>query len=135
LLQLSTLEIEATAAELKVGVPTLEDIVANLQKPGRDIRTDMPPPFLKKDILTLDDVKPGMMLTGTIRNVVDFGAFVDIGLKNDGLVHISELADQYVKDPHQVVAIGQIVQVRIINVDHKRSRVGLSMKTTEAKNL
>jgi uncharacterized protein len=135
LLQLSTLDIEATAAELKVGVPTLKDIVANLQKPGRDIRTDMPPPFLKKDILTLDDVKPGMMLTGTIRNVVDFGAFVDIGLKNDGLVHISELADQYVKDPHQVVAIGQIVQVRIINVDHKRSRVGLSMKTTEAKNL
>ncbi len=116
------------AREVDLGLPTLLDIIDNLKRPGRDPREDMPKPILKSDVLSIDDLKEGMTLQGTVRNVVDFGAFVDIGLKNDGLVHISQLADKYVKNPHEIVSVGQIVSVRVISIDRKRGRIGLSMK-------
>ena len=114
--------------ELEVGLPTLEDIIANLEKPGRDPRQELPAPILKSDVLTIEDIRPGMILNGTVRNVVDFGAFVDIGLKQDGLVHISEMANRFIKNPHEVVAVGDVIKVRILSVDIERSRIGLSMK-------
>ena len=116
------------ADKLEIGVPTLRDIVAELKKPGRDIRENLNPVILKSDILDLDDLSIGTKLQGTVRNVVDFGAFVDIGLKNDGLVHISELSDRYVKDPMTVVSVGDIVDVTVIGIDRERNKVKLSMK-------
>ncbi|OEH84938.1 RNA-binding transcriptional accessory protein [Desulfuribacillus stibiiarsenatis] len=126
--KLKDLNIRETAEMLEVGVPTLTDIVEALLKPGRDPRDELQKPALKSDILSLDDLEVGVELQGTIRNVVDFGAFVDIGLKNDGLVHISEISNQYVKHPLEIVQVGQIVKVKVIDIDRKRSRVGLSMK-------
>ena len=120
--------IDKTAAELEVGKPTLKDIVDALAKPGRDPREDLPKPIFRNDVLTMEDLKPGMILTGTVRNVIDFGAFVDIGVKQDGLVHISELSDKYVKNPNDVVAVGDIVEVRVKEVDLVRKRIALSMK-------
>ncbi len=117
------------AAALGIGEPTLLDIAAELQKPGRDLRDDFAPPVLRDDVLSLSDLKPGMLLTGTVRNVIDFGAFVDIGVHQDGLVHISELSDRFVKHPREVVSVGDIVQVRVISVDIAKKRIGLSMKT------
>lgn len=116
------------ATQLEVGIPTLKDIVSELKKPGRDIRPKRNPVEFLSEIMTLDDLKEDMVLTGTVRNVLDFGAFVDIGLKSDGLVHISELSDEYVKHPLDIVRIGDIVTVRVIKIDRERGKVGLSMK-------
>lgn len=127
-LKLREVDIEKTAAKLNVGKPTLKDIIDALAKPGRDPREDLPKPIFRNDVLNMEDLKPGMMLTGTVRNVVDFGAFVDIGVKQDGLVHVSELSDKFVKDPNSVVAVGDIVEVRVVEVDLVRKRIALSMK-------
>jgi len=116
------------AALLEVGEPTLVDILDSLAKPGRDPRDELPPPLLRQDVLSMEDLKEGMILNGTVRNVVDFGAFVDIGVKQDGLVHISQLADRFVKSPFEVVNVGDVVQVKVISVDAGRGRIGLSMK-------
>lgn len=115
--------------ELGVGQPTLEDILSELEKPGRDVRESLPPPVLRDDLMDLADLKPGMLLTGTVRNVIDFGAFVDIGVHQDGLVHISQLSDRYVKHPSDVVSVGDIVQVRVLSVDTQKKRIALTMKT------
>ena len=120
--------VAVLARELEVGVPTLTDIIENLEKPGLDPRDALPAPILRHDVLKLEDLREGMVLQGTVRNVVDFGAFVDIGVKQDGLVHVSELADRFVKDPLGVVAVGQVVQVRVLSVDLGRGRVQLSMR-------
>ncbi len=116
------------AKKVGVGLPTLNDILENLEKPGLDPRDALPAPILRHDVLKMEDLETGMILQGTVRNVVDFGAFVDIGVKQDGLVHISELADRYVRDPLTVVAVGQVVQVRVLKVDKQRGRVQLSMR-------
>lgn len=116
------------AQKLDVGLPTLRDIISELKKPGRDIRESVSPVILKSDVLDIDDLSIGTQLQGTVRNVVDFGAFVDIGLKNDGLVHVSELSNSYVKDPMSVVSVGDIVDVRVIGIDRERNKVKLSMK-------
>lgn len=126
--KLQEINIAKTAEELGIGKPTLKDIIDALAKPGRDPREDMPKPIFRNDVLKMEDLKPGMILTGTVRNVVDFGAFVDIGVKQDGLVHISELSDKFVKDPTDVVAVGDIVEVRVKEVDLARKRIALSMK-------
>jgi protein Tex len=123
--------IAALAAELGAGVPTLTDILENLEKPGLDPRDDLPAPILRTDVLRLEDLRDGMVLQGTVRNVVDFGAFVDIGVKQDGLVHVSELADHFVRDPLTVVAVGQVVRVRVLGVDHSRQRVQLSLRNLD----
>ena len=116
------------AEEFGVGEPTLVDIITELEKPGRDIRDNFPAPVLRDDILGMEDLKPEMVLTGTVRNVIDFGVFVDIGVHQDGLVHISELSDKYVKHPSQVVALGDVVKVKVLSVDLKKKRIALSMK-------
>ena len=102
--------------------------MSELSKPGRDPREDMPKPVLRSDVLKFEDLTEGMVLTGTVRNVIDFGAFVDIGVKYDGLVHISEMSDSYVKSPSEVVSVGDIVKVKVIKIDQERKKVGLSMK-------
>ena len=117
------------AAELGIGEPTLVDIAAELEKPGRDLRDDFAPPLLSEDVLEMTDLKPGQVLSGTVRNVIDFGAFVDIGVHQDGLVHISELSDKFVKHPRDVVSVGDIVRVRVLSVDVAKKRIALSMKT------
>jgi uncharacterized protein len=120
--------INELAALLEVGEPTLIDILDALARPGRDPRDDLPKPILRSDVLKMEDLQPGMHLKGTVRNVVDFGAFVDIGVKQDGLVHISRMADRYVKDPYSVVAVGDVVDVTVVEVDLERGRIGLSMR-------
>ena len=125
---LNTVNAEKLATELNIGVPTVKDIIKELQKPGRDPRDEMPKPVLRSDVLKIEDLKEGMILTGTVRNVIDFGAFVDIGVKNDGLVHISEMSDKYIKNPMDVVSVGDIVKVRVIKIDLEKKKVGLSMK-------
>jgi uncharacterized protein len=127
--RLASVDIQATAMELGAGVPTVRDIIYALQKPGRDPRDEMPKPVFRTDVTSLENLKPGMVLQGVVRNVVDFGAFVDIGVKHDGLVHISELSDKFVKHPMEVVAVGDNVQVKILSVDLARERVSLSMKS------
>jgi uncharacterized protein len=124
--------VATLAKELEVGEPTLADILENLEKPGLDPRDALPAPILRHDVLKLEDLREGMVLNGTVRNVVDFGAFVDIGVKQDGLVHVSELADRFVRDPLTVVAVGQVVQVRVVGVDAARGRVQLSMRGVTA---
>ena len=119
---------EKAAADCGVGVPTLQDVVAELMKPGRDIRDDLPKPILRTDVLEIKDLKPGMELTGTVRNVIDFGVFVDIGVHQDGLVHISQVANKFIKHPSEVVSVGDIVKVVVLEVDEKKHRIGLSMK-------
>jgi uncharacterized protein len=116
------------AADLGIGEPTLLDMLDALARPGRDPRDDAPPPILRADVLKIEDLQPGMWLKGTVRNVVDFGAFVDIGVKQDGLVHVSELANRYVRNPLDVVQVGDIVDVRVLTVDIARGRIGLSMR-------
>ena len=122
------LNVTQLAEQNNVGVETVNDIIAGLCKPGRDLRDNVPAPLLRQDVLSIEDLKPDMILQGTVRNVVDFGAFVDIGVKHDGLVHISQLADRFVKNPSAVVSVGDIVKVRILSVDLDRERVQLSMK-------
>lgn len=120
--------ISKLSEEIGIGIPTLNDIIKEIKKPGRDPREEMPKPILKTGVIDLKDLKPGMMLMGTVRNVADFGAFVDIGVHQDGLVHISQLADKFVKHPLDVVKVGDIVQVRVLEVDEKRKRISLSMR-------
>ena len=119
---------EKAAEECAVGVPTLTDIVSELLKPGRDPRDELPPVLLRKDVLEIKDLKPGMELTGTVRNVIDFGVFVDIGVHQDGLVHISQVCDKFIRHPSEVVAVGDIVKVVVLDVDEKKHRISLSMK-------
>ncbi|MEM7028717.1 MAG: Tex family protein [Chloroflexota bacterium] len=126
--QQSQSELKRLAEKLDVGPMTLNDILDNLAKPGRDPRDDLPAPILRQDVLKMEDLQPGMILKGVVRNVVDFGAFVDIGVKQDGLVHVSQLADRFVKNPFEVVNVGDVVQVKVMTVDTKRGRIGLSMK-------
>jgi len=121
-------DLSELAEVLDVGQPTLADIVESLIRPGRDPREELPKPILRDDVLKMEDLREGMVLQGTVRNVVDFGAFVDIGVKQDGLVHVSRMADRYVRNPHDVVAVGDVVTVRVISVDVERGRIGLSMK-------
>lgn len=122
------IDLKTLAEELEIGLPTLRDILKEIQKPGRDPREEMPKPIFRSDVLKLEDLKPDMILTGTVRNVIDFGAFVDIGVKNDGLVHISEMSDKYVRNPMEVVSVGDVVRVRVLKVDVERGKVSLSMK-------
>lgn len=121
-------EIKNMAKELEVGEPTLKDIIIELMKPGRDPREEMPKPVLRSDVLKFEDLSIGMILTGTIRNVTDFGAFVDIGVKHDGLVHISEMSDKFVKNPSEIVSVGDVVKAKVIDIDKERQKVKLSMK-------
>ena len=126
--KLLALNIPKTAKELDMGEMTLADIIQELTKPGRDPREDLPKPILRSDVLKLEDLQEGMVLTGTVRNVIDFGAFVDIGVKHDGLVHISEMSDSFVKNPSDIVSVGDIVKVKVIGIDKERQKVKLSMK-------
>ena len=126
--ELSRIDIKTKAQELDIGELTLTDIINELKKPGRDPRDDMPKPILRSDVLSFDDLKEGQLLTGTVRNITDFGAFVDIGVKHDGLVHLSELSDKFIKTPSEVVAIGDVVQVKVIEIDREKQKVKLSMK-------
>ncbi|MDE6357489.1 MAG: RNA-binding transcriptional accessory protein [Eubacteriales bacterium] len=123
--------IENLAEELQVGVPTLMDILKELEKPGRDPREDMPKPILRSDILSMEDLKEGMILKGTVRNVIDFGAFIDIGVHQDGLVHISEMTDKFIKHPLEVISVGDIIDVRVLGIDINKKRISLSMKNTQ----
>lgn len=113
---------------LGIGALTLEDIVKELEKPARDPREDMPKPILRSDVMEMKDLTPGMVLKGTVRNVIDFGAFVDIGVHQDGLVHISQMCDKFIKHPLEVVSVGDIVEVKVISVDLKKQRIQLTMK-------
>ncbi len=120
--------ISKAAEECEIGVPTLTDIIAEIQKPGRDIRDELPKPMLRSDIMDMKDLKEGMELTGTVRNVIDFGVFVDIGVHQDGLVHISQICDKYIKHPSEVLKVGEIVKVKVISVDVAKKRISLTMK-------
>ena len=131
--RLDSLGAEKAAAFCGVGVPTLRDIAAELLKPGRDPRDVLPPPMLRTDVMDMNDLRPGMRLKGTVRNVVDFGAFVDIGVHQDGLVHISRLADRYVKHPSEVVRVGDVVDVAVVEVDVKKNRIALSMRAEDVR--
>ena len=126
--KMAQLGAERLAEACGVGVPTLLDVARELQKPGRDPRDELPPPILRTDVLEIKDLKPGMVLTGTVRNVIDFGVFVDIGVHQDGLVHISQVSKKFIKHPSEVVSVGDIVQVVVLEVDEKKKRIGLSMK-------
>ena len=125
---LSKVDISKLAEELNIGVLTLKDIIDEISKPGRDPREEMPKPILRSDVLKFEDLQEGMELTGTVRNVIDFGAFVDIGVKHDGLVHISEMSDKFIKNPYDVVSVGDIVKVKVIGIDREKQKVSLSMK-------
>ena len=119
---------EKTAEELGIGVPTLEDIIRELEKPGRDPRDEAPAPVLRSDVLSMEDLKEGMVLTGTVRNVIDFGVFVDIGVHQDGLVHISQICDRFIKHPLEAVKLGDVVQVKVLSVDLQKKRISLTMR-------
>ena len=119
---------QAVAEKCGTGVPTLTDIISELLKPGRDPREDLPPVVLRQDVLDIKDLREGMELTGTVRNVIDFGAFVDIGVHQDGLVHISQISNKYIKHPSEVLSVGDIVKVRVLSVDEKKNRISLTMK-------
>ena len=124
---------EAIAGEVGVGVLTLWDVVSELLKPGRDIRDSLPKPVLRTDVLEMKDLQPGMVLTGTVRNVIDFGVFVDIGVHQDGLVHISQVADRFIKHPSEAVSVGDVVKVVVLEADEKKKRISLSMKQAAGK--
>ena len=125
---LSKIDVSKIAEELNIGTLTLKDIIDELSKPGRDPREDLPKPILRSDVLKFEDLQEGMTLTGTVRNVIDFGAFIDVGVKHDGLVHISQMTDRYIKSPSEVVSVGDIVKVRVIGIDREKQKVSLSMK-------
>src|SRR5207249_2812653 len=125
--KLKGLSPEEVCKRLEVGLPTLRDIIEALSRPGRDPRDDLPPPIFKKGVLKLEDLQPGMELKGTVLNVVDFGAFIDIGLKDSGLVHISQMANKYIKSPYDVVSVNDIVKVWVLKIDKERHRVSLTM--------
>ncbi len=126
--KLAQLNVNKVAKELEIGEMTLKDIIAELSKPGRDPREEMPKPVLRTDVLKFEDLREGQILTGTVRNVIDFGAFVDVGVKHDGLVHISEMSEKFVKNPSEIVSVGDIVKVKVISIDKERQKVKLSMK-------
>ncbi len=123
---------DALAQQLGVGVPTLKDIIEELLRPGRDMRDSLPKPLLRTDVLDLKDLVPGMQLTGTVRNVIDFGAFVDIGVHQDGLVHISQISSRYIRHPSEVLKVGDVVTVWVISVDLAKKRIALTMKQPKA---
>lgn len=127
-LKLAEVNVKETANEIEIGEPTLKDIIEELSKPGRDPREEMPKPVLRSDVLKFEDLKENQILTGTVRNVTDFGAFVDVGVKHDGLVHISEMSNGFVKNPSDVVQVGDVVKVKVIGIDRERQKVKLSMK-------
>ena len=126
--KLARVNVEETSKELQIGSMTLKDIIDELSKPGRDPREEMPKPVLRSDVLKFEDLREGQILTGTVRNVIDFGAFVDVGVKHDGLVHISEMSDKFVKNPSEIVSVGDVVKVKVIAIDMERQKVKLSMK-------
>ena len=126
--KLTKIDVKKVAKELDVGEITLTDIIAEISKPGRDPRDEMPKPILRSDVLKFEDLEEGQILTGTIRNITDFGAFVDVGVKHDGLVHISEMSYNYVKNPQDIASVGDIVKVKVIGIDEKRQQLKLSMK-------
>ncbi len=132
--RLADVGVESVAAQCGVGVPTLEDVVKELLKPGRDPRDELPAPILRTDVLEMKDLKPGMVLSGTVRNVIDFGVFVDIGVHQDGLVHISQVCNKKLRHPSEVVQVGDIVKVCVLDVDEKRKRISLTMKNIPAEN-
>ena len=119
---------EKISEQTGTGIPTLVDIVNALLKPGRDPRDELPPVLLRQDVMDIKDLKPGMELTGTVRNVIDFGAFVDIGVHQDGLVHISQISDKFIKHPGEVLSVGDTVKVKVLDVDEKKGRISLTMK-------
>ena len=123
--------MDKAALECGVGAPTLSDIIDELMKPGRDIRDSLPKPILRDDLMDIKDLKEGMELTGTVRNVIDFGVFVDIGVHQDGLVHISEISDGYIKHPSEVLKVGETVKVKVLGVDAAKNRISLTMKTSD----
>ena len=114
-----------------IGVPTLRDIADSLLKKGRDPRDELPKPLLRSDVMDINDLKPGMVLTGTVRNVIDFGAFVDIGVHQDGLVHISQICNKYIKHPLEALSVGDIVKVKVLDVDPAKKRISLTIKNAE----
>lgn len=116
------------AEKLEIGLPTLQDIIKELQKPGRDPRDELPPPLLRTDVMDINDLKPGMELKGTVRNVIDFGAFVDIGVHQDGLLHISEMSDRFIKHPSELYSVGDIIKVTVKSVDVKKKRISLTRR-------
>ena len=121
--------IDALAEKCGVGTPTLRDIIGELLKPGRDPRDELPPPIMRSgEVMEIKDLKPGMILVGTVRNVIDFGAFVDIGVHRDGLVHISEIANKFIRHPSEVVSVGDVVKVMVLEADAKKGRINLSIK-------
>ena len=122
------LDYKSLAAQLEIGEITLRDIVKELEKPARDPRDQMPAPILRTDVMEMKDLQPGMVLKGTVRNVIDFGAFVDIGVHQDGLVHISQMSDKFIKHPLEAVSVGDIVEVKVISVDVQKKRIALTMK-------
>lgn len=126
--------IENTAEKLGIGVPTLSDIIKELERPGRDPRDELPPPMLRSDVVSMEDLKPGMELKGTVRNVIDFGAFVDIGVHQDGLVHISQITDRFIKHPSEVLKVGDIVKVWVLSVDIQKKRISLTMRKEKLNN-
>ena len=126
--------METLAEQLGIGVRTLKDIVSELIKPGRDMRDELPSPLLREDVLDINDLKAGMQLKGTVRNVIDFGAFVDIGVHQDGLVHISQICDRYIKHPSERVKVGDVVDVWVLSVDIAKKRISLTMKNPKNEN-
>jgi uncharacterized protein len=126
--KLNEIDLVKIASDLEIGLPTAKDIVSALKQPGRDPRDSMPAPIFRKDILKIEDIEPGMVFNGKVRNIVDFGAFVDIGLKQDGLLHISEMSQMYVSDPFEIVEIGQNIETKVLDVDQKRGRISLTLK-------
>ena len=126
--------VSTVAKSLDVGVPTLEDIIKELSKPGRDPREELPPPLLRTDVLSMEDLKAGMVLTGTVRNVIDFGAFVDIGVHQDGLVHISRICNKFIKHPSEVLKVGDVVKVQVISVDVDKKRISLNMRDIDKES-
>lgn len=126
--ELAKINIKEMAPILNTGIPTLKDIVEALMRPGRDPREELPKPILRTDVLSIEHLQPGMELKGTVRNVVDFGAFVDLGVQVDGLIHISQMSDRYIKHPLEAVSVGDVVDVRVLEVDQKRQRIALSLK-------
>ena len=126
--RLKTYGAARAAEELEIGLPTLHDVASELQKPGRDIRDSLPQPILRTDVLSISDLKPGMILSGTVRNVIDFGAFIDIGVHQDGLVHVSEISNKFIRHPSEVLSVGDVVKVKVLDVDEKKKRISLSLK-------
>jgi uncharacterized protein len=126
-IEMAKVDLEELLSELGIGKPTFEDILLNIEKPGLDPRDDMPTPIFRSDVLKMEDLKVGMLLKGTVRNVVDFGAFIDIGVKQDGLVHISQMSKKYVKNPHEIISVGDVIDVRVVSLDLDRGRIGLTM--------